>query len=42
MFDYNITFTHTLVPSIENAYKTTYAKGQIKPWTFYLTTNKEL
>jgi hypothetical protein len=27
MFDYNITFTHMLVPSTENAYMTAYSKG---------------
>ncbi len=26
-FNYNITFTHTLVPLIEDAYKTAYTKG---------------
>ncbi len=42
MFDYSITFTHTSVPSIENAYKTAYTKEQVKPWTYYLTTKKEV
>jgi hypothetical protein len=41
-FDYNITFTHTLVPSIENTYKTIYTKGQVKPKTCYLTTKKKV
>ncbi len=42
MLDYNITFTHMLVPLTKNAYTTTYTKGQVKPWTYYLTTNKEI
>jgi hypothetical protein len=31
MLDYNITFTHMLIPSNEDAYKITYTKGQVKP-----------
>ncbi len=42
MFNYNITFTHMLVPSIENAYRIAYTKGQVKPLTCYLTIKKEM
>jgi len=42
MFNYNITFTHTSVPLIENVYKTAYTKGQVKPCTCYLTIKKEV
>ncbi len=42
MFDYHITFTNMLVPSIEDAYKIVYIKGQVKPWTCYLTIKKEV
>ncbi len=31
MFNYNITFTHTSIPSTENAYRTPYTKEQVKP-----------
>jgi hypothetical protein len=40
MFDYSSTFTHMLVALIEDAYKTTYTRGHVKPWTCYLTTKK--
>ncbi len=40
--DYNITFTNMSILLIEDAYKTTYIKGQVKPWTCYLTTKKKV
>jgi hypothetical protein len=30
-FDYKITFTHMLVPSTKNVYKTAYAKVHVNP-----------
>lgn len=31
-----------LVSSIEDVHKTTYTKKQVKPWTYYLVTKKEV
>jgi hypothetical protein len=42
MLDYNITFTNPSISVIEDAHKTTYIKGQVKPWTCYLTIKKEV
>jgi hypothetical protein len=37
-----ITFTNTSISLIEYTHKIAYTKELVKPWTYYLTTKKEV